>query len=285
MGRWRVERMIERVTGGIRYLTYDLFEPFLNVTNVITTRVGGTSAAPYESLNLGLHVGDDPDAVLENRALVAQALGFEPDALTAASQVHGASTSLVRSRDRGRGAVDADDAIPGTDALVTNEPDLPLAIQVADCVVVSLYDPRKNAMGVVHAGWKGTLARIAEATIQRMSEEFGSDPADIVAGLSPAIGPCHYEVGQDVADSYRSAFGEDAARVIVAAPDGRCRLDLWEANALQLVRSGVSDTRMTSARVCTACSPELFYSYRRDGGRTGRFAGIMVLHYTGRRVY
>jgi YfiH family protein len=281
----RPEPLIERSAGDVRYFTYELFEPFLNLTNVVTTRAAGRSVAPFDSLNFGFHVGDDPDAVLENRAIVAQLLGFEPEWLTVASQIHGAAVAAVRPRDRGRGSVDAADAIPGTDAMITNETDVPLAILVADCVAISLYDPVGNAIGMVHAGWKGTLARIVEAAVRRMKDEYGSDPGNIVAGLSPAIGPCHYEIGEDVAGSYRSAFGEDASRMIMAGPDGTLRLDLWEANVHQLLRSGVPEFRIGASRRCTACAPELFYSYRRDGVRTGRFCGVIMLHSSRRRLY
>jgi len=277
--------MKEHNTAGVRFFTYDLFEPHLNVTNAVTTRVRGRSGTPYESLNLGLHVGDDPDAVLENRALVAQVLGFEPEALTVAEQVHGSSVAVIRSGDRGRGAVIETDAIRGADAMITNEPDLPLAILVADCVAISLYDSRKNAIGIVHAGWKGTLARIVEKALTAMTREYGTKPADVIAGLSPAVGPCHYPVGGDVAGEFRASFGADAAAIVRPESGGRVSLDLREANLLQLVGAGVSSGNIDATGTCTACCPEFFYSYRRDGVRTGRFAGIIRLHYTGRRVY
>ena len=277
--------MKEHDAAGVRFLTYDLFEPRLNVTNVVTTRVRGGSPPPYESLNLGLHVGDDPDAVLENRALVAQVLGFEPEAFTAAEQLHGSSVAVIRSGDRGKGAVIETDAVRGADAMITNEPDLPLAILVADCVAISLYDSRKNAIGIVHAGWKGTLARIVEKAVAAMNREYDTKPGDVVAGLSPAIGPCHYPVGEEVAGEFRVSFGASAAAIVRPDPEGGDSLDLWEANLLQLIGAGVPRENIEASRMCTACRTELFYSYRRDGVRTGRFAGIIRLHYTGRRSY
>ena len=277
--------MKEHNAAGARFYTYGVFEPYLNVTNAVTTRVRGRSESPYESLNLGLHVGDDPDTVLENRAIVAQVLGFEPESFTVAEQVHGSSVAVIRSRDRGKGAVVAEDAIRGADAMITNEPDLPLAILVADCVAVSLYDPRKNVIGIVHAGWKGTLARIVEKTLAAMIGEYGTKPADVVAGVSPAVGPCHYPVGEDVAGAYRDSFGADAAAIVRADSQNHVTLDLWEANLFQLIGTGVPRANIDASGMCAACSPELFYSYRRDGVRTGRFAGIIRLHYTGRRVY
>jgi hypothetical protein len=277
--------MTEHARAGIRFLSYGVFEPYLNVTNVVTTRVGGMSAAPYEGLNFGFRSGDDPGAVLENRAIVAQVLGLEPESYTAAEQVHGSAVAVVRASDRGRGAVAAEDTLPGVDALVTNEPDLPLVILTADCVAISLYDTRGNAIAMVHAGWKGTLNRIAERALAAMSREFGTRPGDVVAGLSPAVGPCHYPVGDEVAEGFRAEFGPEAGGFFGRTAQGRFTLDLWKANVGQLVAAGVPPDRVEAARLCSACSPDLFYSYRRDGARTGRMAGIIELRYTGRRSY
>ncbi|MBP2680427.1 MAG: multicopper polyphenol oxidase [Candidatus Krumholzibacteriota bacterium] len=277
--------MKEHSRAGIRFLTYGVFAPYLNVTNVVTTRAGGRSAPPYAGLNLGFRSGDDPDAVLENRAIVAQVLGFEPELFTAAEQVHGSSVAVVRASDGGRGAVAAEDTLRGVDALVTNEPGVALTILVADCVAVSLYDTRGNAIAMVHAGWKGTLGRIVGKAVAAMIREYGTRPADIVAGLGPAVGPCHYPVGDDVAGAFRAEFGADAEGYFEPGPGGQVALDLWKANRAELVSAGVPPGKIECGRMCSACSPDLFYSYRRDGARTGRFAGIIELRYTGRRLY
>jgi YfiH family protein len=277
--------MKEHNAAGIRFFTYELFEPYLNVTNVVTARLGGRSAPPYGTLNLGFRSGDDPDAVLENRAMVAQILGFEPETFTLSQQVHGSTVAMVRAADRGRGAVAAEDTLGGADGLITNEPDLALAVLVADCVAVSLYDTRRPAIAMVHAGWKGTLGRIVENAVAAMTREYGTDPADLIAGLGPAVGPCHYPVGGEVADSFREAFGAEADGFIATGTEGRFTLDLWKANVGRLIAAGVPPERIESSRLCTACHPDLFYSYRRDGARTGRLAGIIELRYTGRRMY
>jgi YfiH family protein len=277
--------MIRHKVAGVQYFTYDLFEPYTKVTNVVTTRHRGSSRPPYESLNLGLRVGDDPDAVLENRATVAQMLGFEPDAVTVAEQVHGSTVAVIRAADQGKGSVVADDAVGEADALVTNEPGIPLAILIADCVAVSLYDPARHVVGIAHAGWKGTLARIVERTVRTMSDVFGTKPLDLLVGVSPSVGKCHYVVGRDVADPYINEFGEDVGRFLDNVPGGGYRLDLWEANVQQLLAVGIAGDRIEVGGLCTACTPSLFYSHRRDGSRTGRFAGIVMLHSSGLRAY
>jgi hypothetical protein len=277
--------MIEHNAAGIRYLAYGLFDPFVKVTNVVTTRHRGSSRPPFDTLNLGLHVGDDTDAVLENRAIVAQVLLFEPEEWTLGEQVHGSAVAVVRAGDKGRGAVVMDDAVGQADALVTNEPGIPLGVLVADCVAVSLYDPARHVAAIAHAGWKGTLSRVVEKTVDAMSNVFGTDPADIVAGLSPAVGKCHYAVGREVVDAFVDEFGYDAGRFLEEDPEGQWRLDLTGANTHQCRRAGIREGRFEVAGRCTACEPRLFYSHRRDGPRTGRFASIIMLHSTGRRAY
>lgn len=270
--------MKETKIGDIEFLSYPGFEAYRNVTNVVTTRAGGGSSGAYASLNLSLHVGDDPDTVLENRALLAQALGIEPLALTIPQQVHGNHVAIVKSRDRGRGAVDYDDALLKADAAVTNTPNLPLMVLIADCVAVSLHDPKQNAIGLAHAGWKGTLGRIAGHTVAKMEEAFGSDPADLIAGISPSIGRGHYDVGEDVVTAFRKEFGRPAAADFTEEDmDGTCYLDLWAANEAQLLERGVAEKNVTVSEMCTACIPERFYSHRHESGKTGRFAAVIML--------
>jgi hypothetical protein len=161
---------------------------------------------------------------------------------------------------------------------------VPLAILVADCVALSFFDPGKAAIGVAHAGWKGTLGGIAGATVAAMSNAFGTEPRELLVGVSPSIGSCHYEVGDDVAQSFRGVFGNTAGEFL-SSDAGRFRLDLWEANRRQLIDAGVPEDRIEVAGRCTACAPDSFYSHRRDQGTTGRFAAVMMLHYTGSRSY
>lgn len=272
--------------GELELLAYPRFEPYRKVTNVVTTRLGGRSAGAYGSLNLGLHVGDDSDAVLENRALVAQAVGTDPEALTIPQQVHGNTVAVVGKQERGRGAVTDDDALAKVDALVTNTPDVPLMVLVADCVTVSLYDPARHAIGLAHAGWKGTLGRIAERTVEEMTGAFGSKPADIIAGIGPSIGRGHYDVGEEVFEAFRREFGvKESGDFCVEDMDGTCYLDLWVANETQLLAGGLRQENIAISEMCTACYPARFYSHRRENGDTGRFAAITMLHSSSSRSY
>ena len=271
--------------GTTAFFSYSRFDDVRNVTNIITTRVGGASEGNFHAMNLSFNVGDDPDIVLQNRATVSQALGIEPEMLTFPEQVHGSKVVVVDKVDRGRGAITDDDGVPGADALVTRTPGLPLVVTLADCVATSLYDTRNNAIGLAHAGWKGTLGRIVAKTLSCMQSEFGTKPTDVFAGISPSIGPGHFEVGQEVADAFKKEFEAEANEFVVEDMHGTCYVNLWLANEAQLIGGGVLRENIQIAEIDTAARTELFYSHRRENGKTGRFAAIMMIHGPSGRIY
>ncbi|MDA0179970.1 peptidoglycan editing factor PgeF [Solirubrobacter phytolaccae] len=170
-------------------------------------------------------------------------------------------------------AVDAPQVVEGADALITDTPGLPLCVIMADCVPVLVYDPEQHALGLAHAGWQGTVARIASATVHAMVDRFGSDPASLVAAIGPSIGPDEYEVGPDVIEAARAAY-DDAPILRDAGVDGKALFDLWAANAYDLRSAGV--TRIEVAGVSTARHLDEFYSWR-VAKDTGRFATIAML--------
>ncbi|MCR5757164.1 MAG: peptidoglycan editing factor PgeF [Selenomonas sp.] len=242
-----------------------------------SARLGGISVQPYKGLNMALHVGDEADIVWENRKRFFQALGLKAEKLVTPQQVHGAAIQRVTSADAGRGAKDYADAIADTDALITNEPGLPLMLCFADCVPVIFLDPEKKAVGIAHAGWKGTVAQIARDTVLRMQAEFASEPADILAGIGPSIGPCCFAVGEDVAEKFRTVFSSYADGIIMQQA-GQYYVNLWEANRQQLLAAGLAKEHIEMADTCTDCQHQWFYSYRADSGQTGRMAAIIALN-------
>lgn len=247
------------------------------VEAMFTTRLGGVSRGPFESFNLAHGFGDDPGAVSLNRRRLCDRLGTEPACLAEAEQVHGTAVAVLEA---GSGAaarsaceVPARRA-PGADALLTNRRGVWLVIYAADCVPVLIADPRTPAVAAVHAGWRGTAKNIAGTTLARMHEAFGTDPADCVAELGPAIGGCCYEVDAVVARAMAAApWWPAAARA--TGPD-RWHLDLRVAVRRQLVAAGVPDRQIATVPYCTACRPDLFFSYRRDG-TTGRMAACIAI--------
>ena len=245
------------------------------VDALVTTTRGGVSAGPYASLNLGLHVGDEPAAVLENRRRVAAALGTGLDHFVFAQQTHGRRARVVSAGDRGRGTLRLDDAIGDTDALVTADPGTVLAVLVADCVPLVLFDPAAHVLACVHAGWRGTVARVAEAAVAAM-RSLGARPENMLAGLGPAIGPDDYQVGDEVAAAANGCFGGGAAGIVRPDGPGRWLLDLWAANRRILAEAGVPEGQIQVAAVSTGDASGLFFSDRR-ARPCGRFATIARL--------
>jgi YfiH family protein len=277
--------MNEHTAGSIRYLSFGIFDRFEEVTCISTTRGGGTSAGPFASLNLGGRSGDDPAAVRDNRAQLSMITGGFPDLLTFGRQVHGTRVAVVEGNEIGSGGLDPGTAIPDTDALATCIPDVPLVVLVADCCAVTVYDPANRAVGVAHAGWRGTVGGIASALVDRMSERFGTDPGDLIAGVGPSIGRCCYEVGGEVEERFTDAW-PDLADCIFERGDGRkTRLDLPEANRLVLVGAGVGEDNIETAGLCSACRTDWFYSHRAEHGNTGRFGVLIMLHDRTARAY
>jgi len=234
-----------------------------------TTRRGGVSSEMYRSLNLGAGGGDSPEKVGRNIDILCGAVGIPRESLLAMEQVHSDTVRVVRSR--------VDDAPEGGhDATITDVPGLAVGVLVADCVPILLFDPVKRVVGAVHAGWKGTVTGLAEKAIGEMARECGSEPADVLAAIGPAIGPCCYEVDERVVGPLRERFG-DIKGLVTDKGGGKWLLDLWKTNAALLTSAGLAPGNIVSMGLCTSCNSELFYSYRRDGKRTGRMMGLVVL--------
>jgi hypothetical protein len=222
-----------------------------------------------------LDTGDDTETVLKNYAAVSSALEFDLPMLVASRQVHGTQVVFVGKEYTSRSHSPMVPLLTGYDALVSREPDITLIVRVADCVPIILFDPVQQAAAVVHAGWRGTLAGVAEQTVKELVERCHSVPEHILAGIGPSIGPCCCEVQEQVANFFRSKSPQ-TARCIQETGD-KLFLNLWEANRLQLVAQGIPAGNIEVAQLCTVCCPELFFSYRREQGKTGRFGAFVGL--------
>jgi len=257
--------------GGLQVLAWPYLEE-LGVDAVVTTRTGGVSTGPYESLNLAFHVGDDPDAVIENRRRAAATLGAEIDDLVLGDQVHGTHATVVTTADRGRGSRRRDDALAATDALVTGDPGTILVTLVADCVPVLLFDPDARVLACAHAGWRGALSGVLEAAVGTM-RSLGARPERTVAAIGPGISKERYQVGAEVIDAARRALGDDAAGLALPDDSGRWLFDLPGAVRHLLARAGVAASACHEAPFSTG-GP--FFSDRaaRPCGRFGLLARI-----------
>ena len=236
------------------------------LVHAVFTRLGGVSRGPFATLNVGSNVGDDEAALAENHARIYAHLGTRGDRVASARQVHGNRVAEVNAAGGGQ-------VRPNTDGLVTRTPEIGLLLRFADCQPVLLYDPENHALGLVHAGWRGVAQGIARRAVAAMQGAFGSRPEALLAGLGPAIGPCHYTVGKEVAAVMAYAL-PDWHKAMSADGDG-WRLDLSVANAQQLAVAGVR--QIEQAHLCTACHSDEFFSHRADNGRTGRFATVAYL--------
>jgi len=255
-----------RESGGLRYLQFDLFDR--NLPHAVFSRVGGVSPSPWQSLNLGSTVGDDLQRVHENRRRALAALGREGQSVYDVWQVHSAHVVVADSpRQAGTPHVQAD-------AILTDRPGLTLLMRFADCVPVLLHDPVRKVVGIVHAGWQGTVRGVVREAISTMQAAFGSDPANVLAAIGPSIGPDHYEVGPDVIEAVSASFGAAATRLLIER-QGSTFFDLWAANRLLLEEAGVKYIEVTA--LCTACHLEDWFSHRAEKGRTGRFGALIAL--------
>lgn len=236
-----------------------------DVRHAFFTRLGGVSQRPYASLNVGASVGDDPRAVATNRRRCLAALGFEETQVVSPYQVHSTVVARVSVAESGR-------VIEATDGLLTDDRGVALLLRFADCVPIMLYDPLRPAVGLVHAGWRGTLEGIAGQAVAAMKAHFGSDVAQLWAGIGPAIGRCCYQVGADLGRRFAERFGE---QVLDGPATGQPHLDLAAANTIALREAGIR--QIETAGLCTACRCEEFFSHRAEDGRTGRLAVIIGL--------
>lgn len=242
----------------------------------VSTRHGGVSPPPYDSLNLGLRAGDEAGNVVENRRRLFAAFGMPLERSVWCRQVHADGVAVVGEEDAGRGSTDAETVVEDADALLTDAPGLSLCVTVADCVPVVVFDPERRVVALAHAGWGGTVSRISSRAVEVMRERFGCDPAAIVAAIGPSIGPPAYEVGEEVIARARDAFGERAAAILAPSEAGKARLDLWTANRIDLEGAGVRPDRIEVAGIASNERLDDFYSYRAEG-ETGRFAAVATI--------
>ncbi len=228
-----------------------------------STRQGGVSQGPYSSLNLGINTEDSPEHVHENTLRLCTAAGINPKRMVSSQQVHG--TEILFAETPGQ--------YHGYDAFITNKKDLFLCIFTADCYPVLLFDPRHNAVGAIHAGWKGSAGKIVMKTIETMQTKCNSIPKECFAYIGTGISAAVYEVGTEVARE----FPTDDGRLITPSPHNKDKymLDLSMVNYQQLLASGIPASNIETSRFCSFQDSNLFYSYRRDNGKTGRMVSLI----------
>ncbi len=244
----------------------DLNPPYLFKAG-FSSRRGGVSRGQWSSLNCAFHVDDDKDHVIQNREIVSEAVGFDFESWTCAEQVHSNDVYVVTEKDRGKGRLSPESAIHQKDALLTNVPGILLTSFYADCVPLFFCDPVNHVIGLAHAGWKGTVTKIAEKSIQTMVHKFGSNQSNIKTAIGPAIGSCCYEVDDVVIEHFYQAHLNEG---IIPKPNGRYWLDLKEINQQIMIEAGIVPAHIEISCLCTSCEVETFFSHRKENGKTGR---------------
>jgi len=277
-----------RAPNGVGLLTVPAWSGLDWLWHGFSTHRGGVSReylpeglrgeASQGQLNLGFTAFDSPENVRENRLRLTEAVtGSRETPLETVRQIHSHRSIVVPPDwvDNHGNHCSHSDEIPEADGIMTNQPGMLLGIQTADCIPVLVADPAQRAVAAFHAGWRGTVTRIVELGVARMGQEFGSDPANLVAAIGPGIGACCYSVGDEVREKFDANF-QYAQELLLRSGDS-LRLDLVEANRRQLLGAGLSAASIEVVGGCTSCRPELFFSHRASGGHAGRMMAVIGL--------
>jgi hypothetical protein len=257
--------MIRKVNNGVTWYQFEDLDG-QDVPHAFLTRLGGTSAPPFDTLNLGHTVEDDLAAVEGNHDRAFAALGLRREQVVSPYQVHGTHVRLVSQAHTGT-------TQPATDGLLTTTSGVALLLRFADCVPILMFDAKHRAVALVHSGWKGTAGNIAAAAVEAFIHHAGSQPGDLWAGVGPAIGPCCYEVGQEMEKTIAQVTPEGTE--VLQRRSGKLYLDLPSLVRAQLAEAGVKQIVMSG--ICTACHTEEWFSHRAENGRTGRFGALVML--------
>jgi len=266
--------------GEFPYLSFSLLERSGIVEHLFTTRFGGVSKGIYATTNLSFYRGDEEEAVRENYRRIARTLHTDMSRMVCSYQTHTTNVRRVTGEDAGKGITRPRD-YGDVDGLITDEPGLCLVTYYADCVPLFLVDPVHRAIGLAHSGWRGTVARMGQAALYAMREAFGTRPEDVLAAIGPSICQDCYEVSEDVAEQFRAAFPKQEERLLArgrkVGAEQKWQLDLWEANRLVFIETGVMEEKIQVTDLCTCCNPEALFSHRASAGQRGNLGAFLML--------
>lgn len=261
----------ERVENGVPYLVYPMLEKTGVVKHGFTTRLGGVSKGYCSTMNISTTRGDDPEAVEENKRRLAGAIGVRGEDMTFTHQTHTVNVAVVREEDRGRRFME-------TDGMVTDVPGICLVTFYADCVPLYLVDPVRKVIGLSHSGWRGTVNRMGQVTLEKMQEVYGTDPKDVVAAIGPSICQDCYEVSEDVIDRFKDSFSrKDWKDLFYRKENGKYQLNLWRANELVFWEAGILPEHIAVTNLCTHCNPDILFSHRTTGDKRGNLSALLAL--------
>ena len=272
-----IERMHEIEPGiQVPLLHFPLLEKCSFITHAFTTRMGGVSTGDCTSMNLSFTRGDDEAAVRENYRRIAAALGTDAKQFVCSDQTHTTNVRRVTKADAGKGVVIPKD-YTDVDGLITNEPGIVLSTFYADCVPLYFVDPVHRAIGLSHSGWRGTVNKMGQVTIEAMKREFGSKPEELYCAIGPSICQDCYEISRDVAEEFMKAFPEHVNDILLQKSEEKFQLDLWKANEIVMLESGILPEHLAVTNICTCCNPTELFSHRASNGKRGNLAAFLMI--------
>lgn len=278
--RWHSEhqpKMTVKEKNDVTYLAWQKIEELNMVRHGFSTRLGGVSEGVFFSMNLSYIRGDQKEAVDENFRRIAAAIGFEIESIVMAEQTHTTNVVTVTEKDRGRG-LEGKESWTDVDGLITNLPGLTLATFYADCVPLYFVDTVHRAIGLSHSGWRGTVGKIGQKTIEAMNREYGTTPQDLLVAIGPSICPDCYEVSGDVIEEFQQNFDRKHwDNLFCAKSNGKYQLNLWKANEIIFLEAGIPQKNICLPNLCTCCNPEFLFSHRASKGKRGNLAAFLQL--------
>lgn len=260
----------------VPYLTYNKLNEIPFILHAFSTRLGGVSEGDFASMNLCFNRGDSDKDVTENYHRICDSVGFDFSTLTASVQIHEANVRRVSSLNRGVGIYKPQDET-SVDALITNDRQVTLVTYYADCTPIFFVDTVNKAIGLAHAGWRGTVLDIAGNVVRSMTAEFGTVPEELICAVGPVIGKCCYEVSEECKSEFSKLFSPDSGVITPAETCGKYMIDLALANKLLLIRSGVKKDNIVLSDLCTRCNSDLLWSHRATGGKRGGMCAMMTI--------
>lgn len=271
-----VVREHEIADGVLPLLHYPLLDGTNMVEHCFTTRLGGVSEDMYATLNFSVTRGDKPEAVLENYRRVAEVFGKTADDFVCTDQTHTTTVLRVGKSEAGYG-VTKERPYTDVDGLITDESGVILSTFYADCVPLYFVDPVHKAIGLSHSGWRGTVGRMGQKTLDAMKEAFGTNPADVYAAIGPSICQDCYEISEDVAEHFYNEFTGHGDEILINKGNGKYQLDLWKTNEIVLLDAGILPEHLAVTNVCTCCNAEVLFSHRASKGKRGNLAAFLML--------
>lgn len=260
----------------VPYISYRALADIKWLKNGFSTRLGGVSEGVLSTMNLGFGRNDLPENVVKNHEIIANAIGFNPENIVASKQTHTTNVKIVSKKDCGKGIYrerDYDDV----DGMITNEKGIVLATYFADCVPLYMVDTKNKATGLSHSGWRGTVGKIGKVTLDLMKETYGTNPKDVIACIGPSICRDCYEVSEDVATEFETAFKGREKDILINKGNGKYQLDLWECNYIIFKECGVYEENIHMPDICTCHNMEMMFSHRATQGRRGNLAAFLSI--------